>query len=128
MALQANTELLRSPQLSDYIKKLIDSRQIPGISIALVQDGTIASAAFGKSCINPSTNLTPDTLVGVGSAGKSLTATAVALLVRDNENYPQVQFDSAMSSLLPDDFVMCGDNHKDVTVEDILTHQTGIPG
>lgn len=31
-----------------------------------------------------------------------------------------------MSSLLPDDFEMPGENHSDVTVEDVLSHQTGM--
>lgn len=120
-------DLFQRSQFSDYIKKVLCSHKIPGISISIVQDRTIASGAFGKSSLDPSTNFTPDTLVGIGSISKSLTAAAVTLLVQDNVNYPQVQYDTPMSSLLPDDFVMPGENHRDVTVEDILTHQTGMP-
>ncbi|EFE37775.1 hypothetical protein TRV_07574 [Trichophyton verrucosum HKI 0517] len=120
-------DLFRRSQFSDYIKKALCSHKIPGISISIVQDRTIASGAFGKSSLDPSTNFTPDTLVGIGPISKSLTAAAVTLLVQDNVNYPQVQYDTLMSSLLPDDFVMSGENHRDVTVEDILTHQTGMP-
>ncbi|KDB21387.1 hypothetical protein H109_06685 [Trichophyton interdigitale MR816] len=120
-------DLFQGSQFPDYIKKALYSHNIPGISLSIIQDRTIASAAFGKSSLDPSTNFTSDTLVGIGSISKSLTAAAVTLLVQDNVNYPQVQYDTTMSSLLPDDFVMPGENHRDVTVEDILTHQTGMP-
>ncbi|KAH6962546.1 beta-lactamase/transpeptidase-like protein [Ilyonectria sp. MPI-CAGE-AT-0026] len=65
--------------------------------------------AFGKASLAPPKDSTPDTLFPVGSASKSLREASVALL-----------------SLLPDDFVMPGENHSDVTVEDVLSRWTGM--
>ncbi|KAF3480030.1 beta-lactamase [Arthroderma uncinatum] len=119
-------DLLRSSEFSAYVKKIIDHRQIPGIAVAVIQGNGITSTGFGKARVNPLIDFTPDTPFSVGSASKSLTAAAVALLVSDNENYPQVQYGATMASLLPDDFVMPGKDHGDVTVEDILSHRTGM--
>jgi CubicO group peptidase (beta-lactamase class C family) len=52
----------------------------------------------------------------------------MSLLVDDNEKYPQVQWDTPVSQLIRDDFVLEDEyvtNH--VTVEDTLTHRTGLP-
>lgn len=60
---------------------------------------------------------------------KSFTAAAIALLVDDNENYPQFQWETSVSTLLPDDFVLFDQYAtENVTVIDMLTHTTGVPG
>ena len=62
------------------------------------------------------------------SLGKSFTAAAVALLVQD-ENLPELQWDTPVSRLIPDDFVL-RDPYltQNVNIVDILSHRTGIPG
>ncbi|RDA95328.1 hypothetical protein CP533_3429 [Ophiocordyceps camponoti-saundersi (nom. inval.)] len=119
-------DLFRSPDFSAYVKKLIERHHVPGLAIAIVQNGKVASAAYGKASLDPPRDFRTDTLFCVGSSAKSLTAASVAVLVEDNDKYPQVQFDATMSSLLPGDFVMPGKDHDDVTVEDVLCHRTGM--
>lgn len=119
-------DLFRSPEFSAYVKKLSDRNHVPGIAIGVVQGEDVDSFACGRASLEPLRDFTTETLFCVGSAAKSLTAAAVAVLVGDNENYPQVQFNSTMASLLPDDFVMPGESHADVTVEDVLSHRTGM--
>ncbi|KAF2176825.1 beta-lactamase/transpeptidase-like protein [Zopfia rhizophila CBS 207.26] len=77
--------------------------------------------------VEPPKLCTADTLFDIASCSKSLTAASVALLVDDNENYPEVQYDTIMSNLLPDDFVMPDVGYTEgVTVQDILSHRTGM--
>lgn len=124
--------LLRSPKLrfSDSfcaeIKTLIEECHVPGLALAVAQGNEVASAGFGKATLDPPRDCTADTLFDVASASKSLTAASVALLVSDDVNYPDVKYDAPMAALLPDDFVMPGNDHNDVTVEDILSHRTGM--
>ncbi|KJZ75855.1 hypothetical protein HIM_04679 [Hirsutella minnesotensis 3608] len=118
-------DLFKSPEFSSYVKKLIDRNHVPGLAIALVQGDQVASQAYGKASLEPSKDFTTDTLFCVGSAAKSLTAAAVAILA-DDKSHPEVQLKSRMADLLPGDFVMPGDEHDDVTVEDILSHRTGM--
>jgi CubicO group peptidase (beta-lactamase class C family) len=75
----------------------------------------------------PSEKCTADTLFDSASTAKTTTAAAVAILV-DDENYPQFQWTTHVSELLPEDFVLPDPQvTKDVTLEDILSHRTGIP-
>ena len=72
--------------------------------------------------------MTADTLFDCASLSKSLTAAAVSLLVDDNEKYPEVDWSTPVSRLLRDDFVL-EDPYatENVTVEDILSHRSGMP-
>jgi CubicO group peptidase (beta-lactamase class C family) len=52
----------------------------------------------------------------------------MATLVEDNDNFPQVQWDTPVSQLIRDDFVLENEyatNHT--TIEDTLSHRTGLP-
>lgn len=68
-----------------------------------------------------------DTLFDCASTSKSFTAAAISLLVDDNENYPDVQWRTPVSTLVPE-FVL-KDSHAtaNVTIEDILSHRSGMP-
>lgn len=74
------------------------------------------------------TPCTADTLFDCASTSKSFTAACFALLV-DDEAYPDVQWRTPVSKLLPGDFV-CPDPYltANITIEDILSHRTGEPG
>ena len=72
--------------------------------------------------------VTPETLFHCASMTKAFTAAAVSLLVDDNDNYPNVGWTTPVASLLRDDFVLSNNLYTDqVTVEDILSHRTGLP-
>lgn len=101
---------------------------VPGLAIAVVRDQAIASRAFGKASLNPSKPCTADSLFDIASCSKSMTAASVALLIADDDNHPHLHWDTPMSTLLPDDFVMSVDSYtENVTVEDVLSHRTGLP-
>lgn len=121
-------DLLDSPGFPTHVSELQDKWHVPGVAIAVVQGNTFASKGFGKASLDPAKPCTPDSLFDIASSSKSLTAASVALLVADSVNHPNVQWDATMSSLLPDDFVMSGEGYTDnVTVEDVLSHRTGLP-
>lgn len=76
----------------------------------------------------PDTAVTSKTIFFAASTTKAFTAAAVALLVADNEKYPQVQWTTPVCELIRDDFVLQDEwatNH--LTLEDLLTHRTGMP-
>ncbi|OOF99290.1 hypothetical protein ASPCADRAFT_204919 [Aspergillus carbonarius ITEM 5010] len=120
---------VNSPQFAARVEELMAEHHVPGLALALVHHDRIASAGYGHACLDPPRPCTPDTLFDIASASKSLTAAAVALLVDDDRSYPDVQYTTPMAHLLPDDFVLPGDEYtQGVTVEDILSHRTGMPG
>ncbi|KAI9694462.1 MAG: hypothetical protein M1822_000078 [Bathelium mastoideum] len=121
-------DLLNSSSFLSRVEKLLDEWHVPGLAVAVVQNDTTTSKGFGKASLDPPRPCTSGTLFDIASSSKSLTAASVALLVADNEKYPRVQWDAKMSSLLPDDFVMSGEGYtENVTVEDVLSHRTGLP-
>lgn len=121
-------DIFHSPKFHSHVEELMNEHHVPGLSIAIVQNETIASVGYGKASLDPAKPCTADTLFDIASASKSLTAGAVGLLIGDNEKYPEVQYEAVMSSLLPGDFVMPGVGYtENVTVEDILSHRTGMP-
>lgn len=123
-----NMDLVRSPVFASYVEALMEAQHVPGLAIAVLQDKTVASTGYGWASMDPPRPCTADTLFNIASASKSLTAASVGLLVHDNVNYPTVQYNATMSSLLPDDFAMAEEKYtNEVTVEDILGHRSGIP-
>lgn len=99
---------------------------VPGLAMAVVQGEATASVAFGKASLEKSQPCTADTLFDIASSSKSMTAASVGLLV-NGEKHPEVQFEALMSDLLPDDFVIAEKGYTEsITVEDILSHRTGM--
>lgn len=121
-------DYVKSPRFIKRTDHLIEEWHVSGLAIAVIQDEEIHAQGFGKASLDSDKPVTPDTLFDIASSSKSLTAASVAILVADDEQYPQVQWDTKMSSLLPEDFVMSMDQYtKDITVEDVLSHRTGLP-
>ncbi|KAJ5203781.1 uncharacterized protein N7498_004660 [Penicillium cinerascens] len=119
-------ELLDSNKFTSFVADLLRQYKIPGLSIAVVHNNGIASGGYGVANCEDNIPCTGDTLFDISSCSKSLTAASVALLV-DDKKYPEVQYEALMSDLLPDDFVMQEKMYTDsITVEDVLSHRTGM--
>lgn len=124
-------DLFKSAKFTQHVSELMEEWHTPGLAIALVQDETVASQGYGYASLEetPPPTVTGDTVFDIASSSKSMTAAAVALLVTDDEKYPNVKWDTPVSELLPEDFVMAKEEYtKGITVEDILSHRTGLPG
>ncbi|KAM0454194.1 hypothetical protein ACHAPV_008662 [Trichoderma viride] len=118
-------DLFNSPAFSSHVEELIKKYHVPGLAIAVVHKDVTASKAFGVASFDPPRPMTTDTLLDIASASKSLTAASVALLVADDK-HPEVTYEAEMAKLLPGEFVMPGQGYEGVTVEDILSHRSGM--
>lgn len=120
-------DLLNTSAFRQHVEALMKTYHLPGLSISICQNETITFAGFGVLSRESQKAATADTLYDIASSSKSLTAACVALLVEDNENFPEVQWTTPMHELLPDDFVMpTPELTKRTTVEDVLSHRTGM--
>ena len=120
-------DLLNTSTFGQHVEALMEIYHLPGLSISICQNDTITSTAFGVSSRKSQKAATADTLYDIASSSKSLTAASVALLVEDNENFPEVQWTTPLHELLPEDFVMpTPELTQRVTVEDVLSHRTGM--
>lgn len=119
---------LNGTETASHICQLMDNFHVPGLAIALVDASYIHSKAFGHARIDPQRPCTPDTLFDIASCSKALTAIAVAVLVESGD-FPSVKWDTVLSELFPDDFLLSTpEANKVVTIEDILSHRSGLPG
>lgn len=83
---------------------------------------------YGIATLNSSTPAEASTLYLVGSTTKAFVAAAMTLLVDDNTNYPFLGWTTPIADLLRDDFVLSDPYFTShVTIEDALSHRTGMP-
>lgn len=115
----------KSAEFDKLVQEKIDEYKIAGLSVAVIQGDEIYSKEYGYAALSDD-EVTTDTLFDMASTSKCTTAAAVALLVQD-EQYPDVQWTTPVSKLLSDDFVLA-DPHltKEITIEDILSHRSGL--
>lgn len=106
------------------VEGLMTKHRVPGLTIAVTHDNKDGAAAFGFADVRAKLTCEVDSIFDIASSSKSMTAAAIALLVRD-ERYPEVQFEAKMTDLLPGDFVMPR-GYEDVTLEDIVAHRSGM--
>lgn len=105
-------------RLEDFISEQIADNNIPGISIAVVEEDQIKYAkGFGARDLKENLPATKDTLYGVASITKSFTAAAVMKLVEKDS----LELDEPISKYLPVEWA------DDVAVHHLLTHSSGMP-
>src|SRR5262245_39054508 len=70
------------PTLELLIAEAMDEWKIPGLAVAVVQNGEVALVrAYGLRDVEAGLKVTPDTQFLIGSIGKSFTSTGLALLM-----------------------------------------------
>ncbi|KAL1966586.1 hypothetical protein VTN77DRAFT_3997 [Rasamsonia byssochlamydoides] len=102
--------------------------QVPGLSIAVVHGNETFLKGYGVSDLSTGSPVTEDMHFIGGSTTKAFTAAAISLLVDDNENFPEIQWDTPIHRIIPEDFVLNDDWYTThVTIADALSHRSGIP-
>ncbi len=98
---------------------------VPGIAIAVVKDDAVVWArGFGTRTLGTNEPVTPRTMFAIGSSTKAFTATALATLVDQRK----LAWDTRVASALPGFALSDSVATRLVTVRDLLSHRTGMPG
>jgi len=99
---------------------------VPGCAVAVVKgDDVLLLKGYGvKQLDKPEDAVTPDTLFGIGSLTKGITAAALAKLASDGK----LSWDDHVRKHVP--FFKLADAlaDRDVTLRDLLSHRTGLVG
>ncbi|KAJ5936845.1 Beta-lactamase-like protein [Penicillium verhagenii] len=126
--------------------------KIPGLAVAVVREETYTKVShpvfqksslhrclmleideknqqgYGFSDIISSQPVTEHTLFFTGSTTKAFTAAAISLLVDDELNFPSINWNTPVHSILPEDFVLSDPwSTSQMTIIDILSHRSGLP-
>ncbi|MGH9857622.1 MAG: serine hydrolase domain-containing protein, partial [Acidobacteriota bacterium] len=105
--------------LDDFVKKEMEKRKIPGLSIAVMKDGKIIKAqGYGFSNLEHQVPAKPETIYQSGSVGKQFTATAVMMLVEEGK----INLDDPITKYFPEG----PQSWNAVKVRHLLAHTGGI--
>ncbi len=111
------------PGLDGYIQRVMQTFTVPGLSVAIVQDGKVILAkGYGVRRMGDRAPVDARTRFGIASNTKLFTATAIALLVEEGK----VEWDKPVIDYLPafamsDPYVT-----RELTVRDLLVHRSGL--
>ena len=124
-ALQTRTAVAISvpPELDAHVRRAMDAFDVPGIALAIVAGGEVVVAkGYGVRTIGQPDPVDDRTLFGIASNTKAFTATALGLLVEQDD----LEWDAPVIDYLPwfqmwDPYVT-----RELTVRDLLVHRSGL--
>ena len=106
-----------------YVTRVMRQFEVPGIAIAVVQDGKVVLAkGYGVRKLGEPALIDEHTLFGIASNTKAFTATALGILVEEGK----LGWDAPVINYLPwfqmyDPFVT-----RELTIRDLLVHRSGL--
>jgi CubicO group peptidase (beta-lactamase class C family) len=112
-------------ELETYIVQSMELAKIPGMSIAVIQNGNVVYIkGFGVRNLGEHEAVTPDTLMMIGSSTKPLTTMMMATVV-DNG---LMKWDTPVTSILPSFAVASTDLTRQLEVQHLVCACSGMPG
>src|SRR3954449_4960806 len=111
------------PDFDNYVKRVMETFTVPGLSVAIVKDGKVVLAkGYGVRRMGDPTPVDARTRFGIASNTKLFTATALALLVEEGK----VEWDKPVTSYLPGFAMSDPYVTHEMTVRDLLVHRSGL--
>ena len=115
--------MIKWERFEEYVKDLMKREQIPGVAIALSQNGkVIYEQGFGVKDFETKEPVTPETIFGIASITKSFTALAIMKLAEEGK----LQVDDAVKIHLPELRLNGYNNIDDIKIHHLLSHTTGL--
>src|SRR3712207_5963779 len=110
-------------ELEAYIPTLMEREQVPGAAVAVVQDGKVVyQHGFGVREQGKPDPVTPETLMMIGSTGKSMTTMMMASVVDDGK----MTWDTPAVSILPSFALSDAQLTPQVTMRHLVCNCTGV--
>jgi CubicO group peptidase (beta-lactamase class C family) len=116
----AGSDAKTAARIDAFLAPLFDDAA-PGATVIVTRDGkTIFRKAYGVADVETGRPMRPDDVMRLASVTKQFTATAIMLLVEDGK----LRLDEDFTVYLPD----YPKPAQTITVDQLLTHTSGIPG
>jgi CubicO group peptidase (beta-lactamase class C family) len=97
---------------------------VPGCAVAIVrEDKVVYEKGFGTRELGKDAAITAETLFGIASMTKSITALLIALLIEGGK----MDWDDPVRKHIPTYRLMDPTADREVTIRDLLCHRTGLP-
>ncbi|MEZ4768825.1 MAG: serine hydrolase [Caldilineales bacterium] len=111
-------------EIDAMVQEMMAENEIPGYALGVVEDGQIVYVkGFGVERVREDKPVTPHTVFGTGSIGKTATATAILQLAAEGK----VDLDAPVTDYLPY-FKLADERYKDITPRQLITNRSGLPG
>ena len=112
------------PELERLITEAMDEWKIPGLAVAVVQNGEVALVrAYGLRDVEAGFQVTTDTQFLTGSITKSFTATGLTLLMDER----RIDWKKPVQDYIPEFRFYEAVATDRVTVHDLLCYHSGLP-
>ena len=113
-----------TPELDALAAEAMAEWKVPGLAIAIVQDGeTALLKAYGQRDVEAGLAVTPQTQFTICSITKTFTATGLALLVDEG----RLDWSKPVRDYVPEFRLHDPVATERVTVRDLLCHHSGLP-
>lgn len=111
-------------KLDQYVKRVMETFSVPGLSVAIVKDGKVVLAkGYGVRRMGDPAPVDAKTRFGIASNTKLFTATALALLVEEGK----IEWDKPVINYLPAFAISNPYVTHELTIRDLLVHRSGWP-
>jgi CubicO group peptidase (beta-lactamase class C family) len=111
-------------EMDEFIKAQMDSLEIPGMSIAIINDAKIVyHRALGVTNVDAKEKVTDETIFDAGSMGKPLFAYLVMKMVDKGI----LNLDQPLYTYLPYPDIAYDERYKLITARMVLCHTSGFP-
>lgn len=111
------------PGIDGYIEAVRERFEVPGLSVAIVKDGEVVMArGYGVRSLGKDDPVDPQTLFGIASNTKLVTATALGILASEGT----IEWDAPVVRYLPSFQMYDAWVTRQITVRDLLVHRSGL--
>jgi len=116
--------LAKLGDLKGHIEKSLETWNVPGVAVSIVKDGeTILAEGFGYKDVENKKPMTANTVLPIGSASKSFTSMAAAILVEEGK----MEWDTPINQYIPAFQMFDPVASAHISVRDMLCHRGGMP-
>ncbi|HVY73714.1 MAG TPA: serine hydrolase [Puia sp.] len=123
ISLQGQRLPVEPPKLDAYVDSVLKTFEVPGLCIALVQNGKVILAkGYGVKKLGTNEPVTPHTLFSIASNSKAFTAAALEILVEEKK----IRWDDPVIRYLPEFRMSDPWVTAQITIRDLLVHHSGI--
>jgi CubicO group peptidase (beta-lactamase class C family) len=113
------------PGVDELVAGAMADAQIPGLALALIRRGEVVlSRGYGVRDLRGRRPITPRTVFALGSISKPVAATVIAVLADEG----RLDLDRPVRDLLPDFRLRDEWATAHLSLRDLLSHRSGLPG
>ncbi|MBV6622956.1 MAG: serine hydrolase [Rivularia sp. (in: Bacteria)] len=109
-------------QLQATIDSAVQTMEIPGVTVGIISPEGTWYGASGVSNLETEKSMNPDDLFKIGSVSKTFTGATIFKLVEAQK----LSLQDTLDKWLPDSTIANISNAKEITVEQLLNHTSGI--